>query len=193
MRSGGQVRLRLRPDGPTFALSGSHDEYGSRAIFSVTHTRGRWAAVTSSLLPNGKRAWIRLDRRAFVSRATTWRLVADLSSRTLTAYHGGQVALRTPVAIGRPGTETPTGRFAITDKLDGRRHGAAYGCCVLALSGRQPKVVVDGVAGRMAIHGTDHPDGIGYPDSLGCLHASDRVLRRLWRLVPVGTPVFIRP
>jgi lipoprotein-anchoring transpeptidase ErfK/SrfK len=192
IRPGHRLSLRLRPGGPAFAVSEAADAYGERTIFAVTHTTGRWAAVTSYLLPNGRRAWVRLDGRAVRTRATTWRIVADLSNRTLTAYHGRRVALRAPVAIGRPGTETPTGRFAITDKLDGRRYGAAYGCCILALAGQQPKVVVGGVVGHMAIHGTDDPAGIGHPDSLGCLHATDPVLRRLWRLVPVGTPVFIR-
>ena len=47
----------------------------------------------------------------------------------------GRAVHRLTVAIGRPGSETPTGRFAVTDKLAGSQLGPYYGCCILALSG----------------------------------------------------------
>jgi lipoprotein-anchoring transpeptidase ErfK/SrfK len=101
------------------------------------------------------------------------------------------VRSRFAVTIGARGTETPTGRFAITDKLRGRPFGRTYGCCIIALSARQPKVRSSGFDGRMAMHGTTRPDLIGRRGSLGCLRTTDATLRRLARLVPVGTPVVI--
>ena len=66
------------------------------------------------------------------------------------------------VAIGRPGSETPTGRFAVTDKLNGASFGSYYGCCVLALNGHQPKLPAGWSGGdRLAIHGTNSPGTIG--------------------------------
>jgi L,D-transpeptidase catalytic domain len=80
----------------------------------------------------------------------------------------------------------------VTDKLDGRRFGSSYGCCILALSGHQPKVRTGPIDGRLAIHGTNRPDLVGARASQGCLRARDRDMRWLMRTVPVGTQLTIR-
>jgi hypothetical protein len=192
VRKGRHVRLRESPGGRTIAILGDRTEYRRRTILAVTQVRGRWAAVSSSLVPNGHRAWVRLGSRDLAFRHTRWRLEADLTDRALTVLHDGERVTSFAVTIGRRGTESPTGRFAISDKLAGKDFGRSFGCCILALSGRQPKVTFDGLDGRMAIHGTDRPRLIGHRDSQGCLRASDQHLRMLMRRVPVGTPVIIR-
>ena len=97
------------------------------------------------------------------------------------------------VAIGRPGSPTPTGRFAVTDKLPGSRFGAYYGCCILALNGFQENLPPGWQGGnRIAIHGTDSPDTIGAAASAGCLRAADAPLDTLMRRMPLGAPVFVR-
>jgi lipoprotein-anchoring transpeptidase ErfK/SrfK len=104
------------------------------------------------------------------------------------------VLLRAKAAVGRPGSSTPTGRFAVTDKLAGSRYGSYYGCCILALSGRQPNLPSGWPGGdRLAIHGTNSPAKIGRASSAGCLYAERRVLRSLMRRLPLGAPVVIRP
>ena len=119
--------------------------------------------------------------------------VAARRGRWLELRRHGRRIRRITVAVGRPGSETPTGRFAVTDKLNGRRYGSYYGCCVLALSGHQPKLPAGWSGGdRLAIHGTDSPATIGAAASAGCLRAWDADLHVLMRRVPVGTPVFIR-
>ena len=65
----------------------------------------------------------------------------DLLARTrATLVERGVVYRRDAVAIGSPETPTPTGDFYVTDKLPGPRFGTYYGCCILALSGRQPNL-----------------------------------------------------
>jgi lipoprotein-anchoring transpeptidase ErfK/SrfK len=95
------------------------------------------------------------------------------------------------VAIGAPATPTPPGTYAVTDKLGGRAFGGSYGCCILALSGHQPRVRTGPIDGRLAIHGTDRPDLVGARVSQGCLRATDRGVRWLMGTVPVGTQVTI--
>jgi L,D-transpeptidase catalytic domain len=46
----------------------------------------------------------------------------------------GKVLERYTVAIGTPDAPTPTGRFAVTDRLVTNDPGGPYGCCILALS-----------------------------------------------------------
>jgi lipoprotein-anchoring transpeptidase ErfK/SrfK len=182
LHAGGRLLFRVLPK----------TIYGRRLILSVTHRRGAWAAVTTFLVPNGRRAWVHVDRRTFAVRRTRWRLEADLSDRTLTVLHGAEPVRTLRVAIGTRATPTPTGTYAVTDKLDGRRFGRSYGCCILALSGHQPKVRVGPIDGRLAIHGTDRPDLVGARASQGCLRARDREVRWLMRTVPVGTQLTIR-
>jgi lipoprotein-anchoring transpeptidase ErfK/SrfK len=97
------------------------------------------------------------------------------------------------VGVGRPGSPTPLGRFAVTDKLSGGAYGPYYGCCILALSAHQPNLPPGWPGGdRIAIHGTNDPGSIGAATSAGCPHALDVDLRVLMRRVPLGTPVFVR-
>jgi len=96
------------------------------------------------------------------------------------------------VAVGAPVSPTPTGRFQVTDKLNGPRFGASYGCCIMALSTDQPHPPPGwtGMA-RMAVHGTNAERTVGDAVSAGCLHAHAAAMRWLVRHVPNGTPVTI--
>jgi len=184
--------MRARPGGRTLTRAESSTEFGSRTVLSVARERGRWLAVRSPDLPDGRLGWV--DRRsdALSFDRTAYSITADLSRRNVELRRGDRVVERLPVAIGRPGSPTPAGRFAVTDKLDGADYGSYYGCCILALSGHQPNLPAGWQGGdRLAIHGTDAPGAIGTAASAGCLRAADAPLRLLMRRVPVGTPVRI--
>ena len=187
----GEVEVSDRPGGPATGRLAATTEFGSPQMLGVAARRAGWLGVVTSARPNGSLAWVR--RGAVALRTTRWSLHADLSERSLTLRRNGRVVHRLKVAIGRPGSDTPTGRFAVTDKLPGSRYGAYYGCCVLALSGHQPNTPPGWTGGnRLAIHGTDSPASIGLAASAGCLRAADADLQVLMAKVPLGTPVFIR-
>jgi lipoprotein-anchoring transpeptidase ErfK/SrfK len=193
IRSGRTVALRAKPGGKTIAKLGSHTEFGSKRVLSVAATRGRWLGVSVPERPNGKLGWIDGRSGALDRGRTKISVRADLSKRQVELRVGRRVVKRMKVAIGRPGAATPTGRFAITDKLAGNRFGPYYGCCILALSGHQPNTPAGWRGGnRLAVHGTDQPGLIGAAASAGCLRGADRDLRVLIRRVPVGTPIFIQ-
>lgn len=187
------VRLRSRPRGPVDVTAVARTEFGSPRVLGVARRRGAWLGVVATERPNGRLAWVRRDDPGLRTRRVRYSLHADLSSRRLVLERDGRVIRRLKVAIGRPGSPTPTGRFAITDKLSGPRFGSYYGCCILALSGKQPNPPSGWPGGnRLAIHGTSSPGTIGQAGSAGCLRAGDSGLRFLMRRVPLGTPVFIR-
>jgi hypothetical protein len=189
----GSVALSDRPGGPARLRVGATTEFGSPQVLGVAARRGDWLGVVATEQPNNRLAWVRRKSPGLKLRRTRWSLHADLSDRTLTLRKGGRTVHRMTVAIGRPGSETPTGRFAVTDKLSGSRFGPYYGCCILALSGHQPNTPPGWTGGnRLGIHGTDSPSTIGAAASAGCLRASDSDLRPLMRKVPLGTPAFIR-
>ena len=187
------VPLRHRPGGRGRQRIASVTEFGSPQVLAVAARRGDWLGVVTTSRPNNRLAWVHRRATGLRLRRTRWSLHADLSARTLTLRKGRRRVHRMTVAIGRPGSETPTGRFAVTDRLSGSRFGPYYGCCILALSGHQPNTPPGWTGGnRLAIHGTDSPSTIGAAASAGCLRAADGDLQVLMRNVPLGTPVFIR-
>jgi len=182
--------LRARPGGRALRRLGVRTEFGSRRVLSVTARRAGWLAVVTPERPNGRVGWIP-ERRARLAR-TNWSIVVDRSARRLTLRRGRHAVRAFPVAVGRPGTPTPAGRFAITDKLHPQA-GSPYGCCALALTGHQTKLLAGWPGGdRLAIHATPQEETVGHAASLGCMRARTRDVRRLMRTVPVGTPVFVR-
>jgi len=195
VRPGGVVALRARPFGPVVARVGELTRFGSRRALGVVATqRGRWLAVTEAGVAGNRVVWV--DARAGGLRysRTALELEVDLSDRTLTARRGDDVVRRLTVGVGAFDSPTPTGRFAVTDKLAGPSFSAAYGCCILALSAIQTSLPRGWTGGnRIAIHGTLSPSDFGHAVSAGCVHAPDADLRWLMRVAPLGTPVVIRP
>jgi hypothetical protein len=187
------VPLRARPNGRVAARVDSSTEFGSTSVMSVAARRGKWLGVVTTEMPNGRLAWVHADAPGLRFRRAAYSLHADLSGRWLELRRAGRRIRRISVAVGRPGSETPTGRFAVTDKLRGGQYGPYYGCCILALNAHQPNLPAGWQGGnRIAIHGTDSPGTIGAAASAGCLRAADSDLEVLMRRVPLGTPVFIR-
>ncbi|MFN2470842.1 MAG: L,D-transpeptidase [Gaiellaceae bacterium] len=191
--SGARVTVHSVAGGPVSKVLGDRTEFGSPRALGVVRRRGRWLGVTLPELPEGRLGWV--DSRAHALRlaATRIALEVDLSSHTLALRRGDRLLRRVRVTIGAAGSTTPTGRFAITDKLSGPRFSAAYGCCILALSGRQPNLPAGWSGGdRLAIHGAPAGEPVGSASSAGCLHAPEEDLRALMQTVPLGAPVVIR-
>ena len=184
----GSVALRARPFGRVLERLPARTPFGSPQALSVVRSRhGRWLAVTTPELGNRTLGWIDARAGGIAYARTRLALEIDLSRRLLIVRSGDRVLRRTTVGIGRPGSPTPTGRFAVTDKLDGPSINAVYGCCILALSAHQTNVPRGWQGGdRIAIHG-----GATGAVSTGCVHASEGDLRYLMRVAPLGTPVTI--
>jgi lipoprotein-anchoring transpeptidase ErfK/SrfK len=174
---------------------GSLTGFGShRALGVLGSRRGRWLAVTEAGIAGNHVVWVDANAGGIRYARTPLQLEVDLSSRTLTLRRDGTVLRRASVGVGAFDSPTPTGRFAVTDKLDGPRFSATYGCCILALSAIQQNLPAGwGGGNRVAIHGTLSSSDFGHAVSAGCIHARDADLRFLMRRLPLGTPVVIRP
>jgi hypothetical protein len=186
-----RTTLRATPEGRVVARLGRRTEFGSPRVLAVTARRDGWLRVIASERRNGQHGWIRTTAARL--GATDVSIHVDRSERRLTLLRDGRVVRRMPIAVGRPGTETPLGRFAVTDRLRSSRSDSPYGCCALALSGHQTKLLPGWPGGdRLAIHGTPNPETVGTEASLGCMRAYTRDIRALMRRVPLGAPVFVR-
>jgi L,D-transpeptidase catalytic domain len=191
VRPGQRVALHTSPAGGAFEQVGDRTEFGSARVYWIQKVKGGWFGVPTPELPNGKLAWIKDDRFKLSISQTHFWISADLSAHRLTLHYAKRLIERFPVTVGARGSPTPLGAYSVTDGLEGRGLGPWYGCCILALSGKQPNLPPGWIGGdRIAVHGT--PGSVGGADSNGCLRASDPDMISLFTRVPLGTPVFIQ-
>lgn len=190
VREGKRVDLRSEPGGPVVSRLGDKTEFGSPVSFSVVETKPGWLGVTAPELPDGAVGWIARDPRRVDVYWTRWSIHTSLGERSLELRYGHRVVGRFPITVGGPGTETPPGRYGVTDGVS-FDDSPYYGCCALALSGHQYHELPAGWIGgdRLAIHGTPGP--VGGAESLGCIRATDATMRYLFARIPLGAPVFI--
>lgn len=185
------VTLLDAPLGDPVAKIAARTEWNSPRVLSVVERRGDWLAVLAPELDNGEVGWIRdsdVDRVGSVG----WAIKADLRTRTLKVERDGETIKSFKIGIGREDHPTPTGRFAVTDKLKVTDPASPYGCCVVALTGHQTKLPEGWPGGdRLAIHATNDLSGLGQAVSLGCMRTDPRDARWLMDSVPLGTPVFV--
>ena len=167
-------------------------EWGSPRVLSVVRRRGDWLAVLAPELKNGEVGWMQAEQAGSID-CVRWSLHVDLSQRRLFVRRDGHTVKELRIAIGAGRHPTPTGRFAVTDKLRVTDKGSPYGCCVLALTGHQNQLPQDWPGGdRLAVHATTDLSSIGKPVSLGCMRSQPASVRWLIRAVPLGSPIFIR-
>ena len=105
------------------------------------------------------------------------------------------------IAVGAPGYETPTGRFAIHNKAvnpawsapDEPWAGAYRNEVVAGGSAENPlKARWMGIVGGVGIHGTAAEYSIGTAASHGCIRMRVADVIDLYPRVPIGTTVLIR-
>lgn len=173
------------------ALLGPRTEFGSRRVLPVVARRHGWLRVLG-VSAGGDAGWVRWSDDRLELRPLRWKLVVHRSRNELTVLRAGRAVKRLDVGLGRSGSPTPLGRFAVTDKLSGAPYGGAYGCCILALSGRQPNLPPGWTGGdRLAIHASGSTGGVSN-GSAGCVVGSNSDLAWLMRRVPLGTVVTVR-
>ncbi len=182
--------LRATPGGRSLAHLTTRTQFGSPEALLVVRRVPGWLDVVATQAGNGRTAWI-AQGAASLSRET-WELKVSLSDRRLTILNDGRVIERYTVAIGQPGAPTPTGRFAVTDRLLTGNPGGPYGCCILALSAHSPHVIQGWTGGdRIAIHSTPDSASIGEAASHGCVRVTLAEGRWLLAHIPLGTPTLI--
>jgi lipoprotein-anchoring transpeptidase ErfK/SrfK len=182
--------LRATPGGRIRAKLAVKTEFGSPEAMWVVRHSGRWLGVASPKAGNNHVGWIPASVVS-LSRVN-WELRVSLSARKLSVLDNGRVKQRYTVAIGAPDAPTPTGRFAVTDRLLTGDPAGPYGCCILALSAKAPHAIQDWSGGnRIAIHSTPETETIGEAVSHGCVRLTLAEGQWLINHIPLGTPTVI--
>lgn len=142
------------------------------------------------------------------------RLVLDRRARRLLVVEGERELRRFPVAVGRPGWETPVGQFTVIElavdpvwehpatgarippgpgnPLGSRWIGFHRDCNGRSGFNGQEYLVVQGCVSA-GFHGTPQRESVGQAVSHGCVRLFDEHVRELYALVQLGTPVTVLP
>lgn len=146
-----------------------------------------WLHIRVPMRPNGRTGWVAADELSQLYVVTT-RLVIDRTAKRATLSKRGRRIWQAPVGIGKASTPTPSGSFWIRERLrgDGKAYGPwAFGTSAYSSISDWPN------GGVVGIHGTDEPKLVPGRPSHGCVRLRNDKIRRLARLMPVGTPVSI--
>lgn len=134
-----------------------------------------------------------------------------LSERRLYVHQREKETKTYPVAVGRPGWETPVGHFEvirlvkdpiwvvpdIIDPATGRRREDAGQSIPPGpdnpLGDRWIGFVMLAGNNTIGFHGTPNPESIGQAASHGCVRMYNEDIRELFEMVQMGTPVVVNP
>jgi lipoprotein-anchoring transpeptidase ErfK/SrfK len=173
-----EVLRQFRPDNrPTvvFAVGSVRDRSG-----------GSWYRIHVPARTNARKGWI--DAETVKLETVHTRIVIDRGARTLKLYDQSGLRFQTKVAVGRPGTETPTGDFYV--RAGFRATEPWLGAYALETSAYSDLSEWPG-GGIIGIHGTPQPELLGTEVSHGCVRVSNAAALILERLVPMGAAISI--
>ncbi|MBE9010748.1 L,D-transpeptidase [Pseudanabaenaceae cyanobacterium LEGE 13415] len=126
------------------------------------------------------------------------RLEIRLRQRRVTVFQGDRKIKSYPIAVGKPGWETPTGNFTIKQKIrdpewihpmNGSR--IPGGDPENPLGRRWIGFWTDG-KNWIGFHGTPNPESIGTAASHGCIRMYNRDVEELFGKVSLGTEVIVK-
>lgn len=119
-------------------------------------------------------------------------IVINIPSRTLELYSGKNLIKQYPVAVGKPSTPTPLGRYSITSKEYNPAWYPPDGGQIVP-SGPDNPLGYRWMAflSTYGIHGTNAPWTIGYAVSNGCVRMQEADVEELFEIIRVGTPVTV--
>jgi lipoprotein-anchoring transpeptidase ErfK/SrfK len=120
-----------------------------------------------------------MDKRG-AEKLPSYRIIVDLSDRSLYLLDENVVVRSFPVGIGKMLTQTPAGDYTIINKQ--ANPGGPYGAFWMGLS-----------KAHYGIHGTNDPSSIGREVSHGCIRMHNADVLQIADIVPIGTWVTIRP
>lgn len=149
-----------------------------------------WYQVRIPMRPNGRKGWVRESSLGPLYRVKT-HLVVNRSRQQATLSKAGRKIWSAPVGIGKSSTPTPKGDFWIREKFKTGDSGGTYG--PMAFGTSNYSVLSDWPGGGViGIHGTDQPGLIPGRPSHGCIRVRNDDLKKLWKRLPIGTPLLIK-
>lgn len=171
----------------------SPNQDGAPVSFLVKGTRRGWYEVYLPSRPNGSVGWIHAS--AVSLALDPYRVRVDLKQHHITVWKRTKAIMRAPVGVGEAASPTPPGLYYITELLKQPDPYGLYGPYAFGLSVHTQIALIrsefPASDGRIGLHGTDDPAGLGTNVSHGCIRLSNANITKLAHLLPGGTPVQI--
>jgi lipoprotein-anchoring transpeptidase ErfK/SrfK len=143
-----------------------------------------WYRISVPGRPNGRTGWIPAGAASI--RPSQRLIYIDRSARTLEVWNNRRLLLKTKVAVGRPGMETPVGLFYVTWQFVPT--APVLGKYAFETSAYSKLSDWPG-GGIVGIHGTFMPWLLGQAVSHGCVRVGNGDIVRMRSLVRLGTPI----
>jgi lipoprotein-anchoring transpeptidase ErfK/SrfK len=161
------------------------------ALDAVKYRNGKtWVRIRLAVLPNSRTGWVPRGSLTGFSKIHT-RMVISLGGLRATLYKRGRPVFSARVGVGQSHTPTPRGEFYVREKLSGY-DAPAYGPRAFGLNARSATLTDWPGGGFIGIHGTNAPQILPGRVSHGCVRMRNPAILRLFRMMPLGTPVSIR-
>jgi hypothetical protein len=150
-----------------------------------------WVRVRLPMRPNGKKGWV--PREALSKfRVVRTRLVIDRNDFKFSLYRRGHRVIRGPIGVGKKRNPTPAGHFYVRERLVPVNSDSVYGVFAFGTSAFSGTLTDWPGGGIIGVHGTNQPGLIPGRISHGCVRIRNHQIRKLKRMMPLGTPILIR-
>jgi lipoprotein-anchoring transpeptidase ErfK/SrfK len=147
-----------------------------------------WVEVLLPVRPNGSTGWVHAADVTLT--ANPYRIAVSLGTHTITVTSAHDVLYTGPVAVGAPGTPTPTGSYYLYVLLQAPDPNGAYGPFAYGLSSHSDALeTFAGGDAEIGIHGNDDASALGQSVSHGCIRMDNAAITMLASKLPLGTPV----
>ena len=169
-------------------------DYRPRYVLAVSAKKGKkgkiaWYKITVPGRPNGRTGWV---RSADVSiHPMPWQVVVFRDSRIVQLWNKDKLLYTNKVAVGAPGTETPTGLYYVTVRFKPVKV-PFLGTFAFETSAYSKLSEWPG-GGVVGLHGTTAPQLLGQAVSHGCIRLSNETANFLRDRIPLGTPIRVLP
>lgn len=121
--------------------------------------------------------------------ATNTLIIVDKSSRRVNFYRNCRLVRSMPCAIGKPSTQTPSGKYKVLEKIQNRPYYKDH------IPGGDPRNPLGkywlGIGNGYALHGTNNEGSIGGAVSHGCMRMYNSDIQWLYSQAKQGTTVLI--
>jgi hypothetical protein len=189
-----RIRSAPQPGARTVGRLRYRTEDGPPEVYLVLRSKadahGRvWLQVRIPKRPNGKRGWVPEESLSALRVVRTQLRISRTTLRA-TLYKKGHRIWSSRVGVGKPSTPTPAGHFYIRERLRNLGGAGVYGPWAFGTSAYSRLSDWPG-GGVVGIHGTNEPGLIPGRPSHGCIRMPNDKVKRLVKLMPVGTPVRI--
>jgi lipoprotein-anchoring transpeptidase ErfK/SrfK len=155
--------------------------------------------ITEAIIVRDRTAYALPRKRVIPAKRSVGPVVVIDRNRFRLTWYRGKKKLSFPIAVGQPAYPTPTGNFSVIQKQVNPTWFPPSSPWAAGLGPVPPGVNnplgtrwIGTSAPAIGMHGTPVSSSIGTRASHGCIRMYIPDVERLYELVDIGTPVFIR-